>query len=122
MCDAVFDETNGSQVEQYDPDDIDDEEAPCDALRTMAIGDVRPQETNEDQSSSNEAAPPTKKMIKIKKVNKMKMIKIMRWAMIKGELSKMRMGMIKRSQDHSLIQELSKPFNVIIQSITFLVP
>jgi hypothetical protein len=122
MCDAVFDETNGSQVEQYDPDDIDDEEAPCDALRTMAIGDVRPQETNEDQSSSNEAAPPTKKMIKIKKVNKMKMIKIMRWAMIKGELSKMRMGMIKRSQDHSLIQELGKPFNVIIQSITFLVP
>jgi hypothetical protein len=59
-CDAVFDETNGSQVEQYDVDDVDDEEAPCDALRNMAIGDVRPQEANEDQSSSNEAAPPTK--------------------------------------------------------------
>jgi hypothetical protein len=58
-CDAVFDETNSSQVEQYDLDDVDDEEAPCDALRTMAIGDVRLQETNEDQSSSNEAAPPT---------------------------------------------------------------
>jgi hypothetical protein len=28
-------------------------------LRTMAIGDVRPQEVNEDQPSSNEAAPPT---------------------------------------------------------------
>jgi hypothetical protein len=42
MCDAVFDETNGSQVEQYDFDDIDNEEAPCDALRKMAIGDVRP--------------------------------------------------------------------------------
>jgi transposase InsO family protein len=41
-CDAVFDETNGSQVEQYDLDDVDNEEAPCDALRTMAIGDVRP--------------------------------------------------------------------------------
>jgi hypothetical protein len=25
----------------------------------MAIGDVRPQEANEDQSSSNEATPPT---------------------------------------------------------------
>jgi hypothetical protein len=25
----------------------------------MAIGDVRPQETNEDEPSSNEAAPPT---------------------------------------------------------------
>jgi hypothetical protein len=58
-CDAVFDETNSSQVEQYDFDDVDGEEAPCDALRIMAIGDVRPQEVNEDQPSSNEAAPPT---------------------------------------------------------------
>jgi hypothetical protein len=58
MCDAVFDETNGSQVEQYNLDDVDEVEAPCDALRTMTIGDVRPQETNEDQPSSNEATPP----------------------------------------------------------------
>jgi hypothetical protein len=58
-CDAVFDETNGYQVEQYDLDDVDDEEAPCDALRTMAISNVRPQEVNEDQPSSNEVAPPT---------------------------------------------------------------
>jgi hypothetical protein len=58
-CDAVFDETNGSQVEQYDLNDVDDEDDPCDALRTMATGDVRPQEANEDQPSSNEAAPPT---------------------------------------------------------------
>jgi hypothetical protein len=36
-CDVVFDETNDSQVEQYDLDDVDNEEAPCDALRTMAI-------------------------------------------------------------------------------------
>jgi hypothetical protein len=59
MCDAVFDETNGSQVEQYDLDNVDDEEAPYDTLRTMTIGDVRPQEANEDQPSSNEATPPT---------------------------------------------------------------
>jgi hypothetical protein len=59
MCNVVFDETNGSKVEQYDLDDGDDEEAPCDALRTMAIGDMRPQEANEHQPSSNEAAPPT---------------------------------------------------------------
>jgi hypothetical protein len=58
-CDVVFDETNGSQVEQYDLDDVDDEETPCDALRKMTVGDVRPQEANEDQQSSNEAAPPT---------------------------------------------------------------
>jgi hypothetical protein len=42
-----------------------------------------------------------KNMIKIKKVNKMKMmIKIKTWAMIKEELSKMKMKMIKRSQNH----------------------
>jgi hypothetical protein len=55
----VFDETNGSQVEQYDLDDIDDEEALYDALRKMVTGDVRPQEANEDQPSLNEVAPPT---------------------------------------------------------------
>jgi hypothetical protein len=66
-----------------------------------------------------------KKMIKIKKVNKMKMMtKIMRWEMIKGELSKMKMEMIKKSQDHhhSLIQELGKPFSVTIRLTTFLEP
>jgi hypothetical protein len=65
-----------------------------------------------------------KKMIKIKKVNKMKMmIKIMIWATIKGELSLMKMEMIKTSQDHhhKRIQELDKSFNVIIWSMTFLV-
>jgi hypothetical protein len=124
IYDAVFDETNDSQVEQYDLDNVDDEETPCDALRNIVVGDVRPQEANEDQPSSNEAAPPTKMMIKTKKVNKMKMmIKIMIWAMIKEDLSKMKIKMIK-SQDHhhSLIQELGKPFNVIIRSTTFLVP
>jgi hypothetical protein len=48
-------------VEQYDLDDVYDEEDSCDALRTMAIGDVRPQEVNEDQPSSNKSAPPTQK-------------------------------------------------------------
>jgi hypothetical protein len=43
-CDIVFDETNGSQVEQVDLDELDDEEAPCVALRNMSIGDVCPKE------------------------------------------------------------------------------
>jgi hypothetical protein len=60
----VFDETNGSQVEQVDLDELDDEEAPCVALRNMSIGDVCPKESEEpphaqDQpSSSNQASPP----------------------------------------------------------------
>jgi hypothetical protein len=41
-CDTMFDETNGSQVEQYDLNVVDDEEAPCETLQRMAIGDVRP--------------------------------------------------------------------------------
>jgi hypothetical protein len=64
-CDIVFDETNGSQVEQVDLDELDDEEAPCIALKNMSIGDVFPKEPEEppqaqDQpSSSNQASPPT---------------------------------------------------------------
>jgi hypothetical protein len=46
-CDIVFDETNGSQVEQVDLDELDDEEAPCVALRNMSIGDVCPKESEE---------------------------------------------------------------------------
>jgi hypothetical protein len=64
-CDIVFDETNGSQVEQVDLDELDDEEASCVALRNMSIGDVCPKESEgptqaQDQpSSSMQASPPT---------------------------------------------------------------
>jgi hypothetical protein len=61
----VFDETNGSQVEQVDLDELYDEEALCVALRNMSMGDVCPKESEEppqaqDQpSSSMQASPPT---------------------------------------------------------------
>jgi hypothetical protein len=61
----VFDETNGSQVEQVHLDELDDEEAPCVVLRNMSIGEVCPKESEEpsqaqDQpSSSMQASPPT---------------------------------------------------------------
>jgi hypothetical protein len=61
----VFDKTNGSQVEQVDLDELDDEEAPCVALRNMSIGDVCPKESEEapqaqdKPSSSIQASPPT---------------------------------------------------------------
>jgi hypothetical protein len=59
--DVVFDETNGSPREQVDLDDIDEDEVPTAAMRTMAIGDVRPHELQEqDQpSSSTMVHPPT---------------------------------------------------------------
>jgi hypothetical protein len=61
----VFSETNGSQVEQVDLDELDDEDAPSIALRNMSIRDVCTQEPEEpsqaqDQpSSSIQASPPT---------------------------------------------------------------
>jgi hypothetical protein len=42
--DVVFDETNGSPREQVDLDDIDEDDVLTAAMRTMAIGDVRPQD------------------------------------------------------------------------------
>ena len=64
-CDVVFDETNGSQVEQVDLDEIGEEQAPCIVLRNMSIGDVCPKESEEppqaqDQLSfSMQASPAT---------------------------------------------------------------
>jgi hypothetical protein len=59
--DVIFDETNGSPREQVDLDDIDEDDVPTAVIRTMAIGDVRPQEQQEqDQpSSSTMVHPPT---------------------------------------------------------------
>jgi hypothetical protein len=62
-CDIVFDETNGSQLEQVDLDELDNEEAPCVALRNMSIRDVCPKESDkpiqaQDQSSSSMQEPP----------------------------------------------------------------
>jgi hypothetical protein len=63
-CDAVFDETNGSQKDQVDLDLVQDEEAPCDALQRMAIGDVRPQDPNDQpqEPSPNDTTPPTQEL------------------------------------------------------------
>jgi DNA-nicking Smr family endonuclease len=49
----VFDETNGSQVEQFDLDVVDDDEAPYEALQRMAIGDVRPQDWIEPRAPND---------------------------------------------------------------------
>jgi hypothetical protein len=51
-------------VEQVDLDELDDEEAPCVALRDMSIGDMCPKESEEptqaqDQPSSSIQASPT---------------------------------------------------------------
>jgi hypothetical protein len=58
-CDVVFDDINGSPREQVDHDDVDANEVPTVAMRTMAIGDVRPQKQQyQDQHSSSTMAQP----------------------------------------------------------------
>jgi hypothetical protein len=59
-CDAVFDETDGSQKEQVDLDLVDDEEAPCDTLQRMAIGNEEaPHDPNDQlqEPSPNDTTP-----------------------------------------------------------------
>jgi hypothetical protein len=111
MCDAVFDETIGSQVEQYNLDDVDDEEAPCDALRTMSISDVRAQEANEDQPYSNEVAPSIEEGEQDEDDDQDHEM-----GNDQGGDQKDEDGDDKKSQGHhhSLIQELGKSFNMTI--------
>ena len=42
--DVTFDESNGSQVEQVDSSIVGKEDPPCEAIKQLAIGDIRPQE------------------------------------------------------------------------------
>jgi hypothetical protein len=65
--DVVFDETNGSPREQVDLDDIDEDEVPTAAMRTMAIGDVRPHELHEQDQpfSSTIVHPPTQEDVQV---------------------------------------------------------
>jgi hypothetical protein len=65
--DVIFDESNGSQKEQVYLDDIDEDEVPTASMRTMAIGDVRPQELQkQDQpSSSTLVHPPTQDDVQV---------------------------------------------------------
>jgi hypothetical protein len=61
FSDVVFDETNGSPREQVDLYDVDEDEILTTTMRTIAIGDVRPQELQEQDQPSSSAMvqPPT---------------------------------------------------------------
>jgi hypothetical protein len=87
----VFDETNGSQVEQVDLDELDDEEAPCVALRNMSIGDVCPKSLHKYKINHH---LPCKHLHQLKTRIKLKMMKmkikrtshLKRKTWIKGEM------------------------------------
>jgi hypothetical protein len=42
--DVTFDKSNGSQIEQVDSSVVGREDPPCDAIKQLAIGDIRSQE------------------------------------------------------------------------------
>ena len=46
--DVTFDESNGSQ-EKIDPSFIEKEELPCEAIKKLALGEVKPQERKEHE-------------------------------------------------------------------------
>jgi hypothetical protein len=61
LATLYFDETNCSPREQVDLDNINEDDVPTDAIHTIAIGDVRPQEhqVQDQPSSSIMVQPPT---------------------------------------------------------------
>jgi hypothetical protein len=106
-CDIVVDETNGSQVEQVDLDELDDEEAPCVALWNMSIGDVYPRNPKSlHKHKINHHLPikhlhPLKMRIRLKtmKMKIKRMSHLKRRTMIKGEMKLIKTGkMIKRNR------------------------
>jgi hypothetical protein len=130
-CYIVFDETNGSQVEQVDLDELDDEEAPCIALRNMSIGDLCPKESEEppqaqDQpSSSIQASTPTQdeELAQEDEDQDQDDEHLKRRTLIKGEMKMIKTRkMIKkfRIKDHHT-QESTKQFKEITPLIPFLV-
>jgi hypothetical protein len=122
-CDIVFDETNGSQVEQVDLDELDDEEALCVALRNMSIGMCvlrNPKSLHKDKINRH---LPCKDLHQLKMRIKLKMMKIKikkmshlkRRTMIKGEIKLIKTRkMIKKFRVKDChIQDSTKRFKEI---------
>jgi hypothetical protein len=107
--DIVFDETNGSPREQVDLDDVDEDDVPPATIRTMAMGDVRPQEQQEqDQPSSSTTVHPQLKMMNMF---------LKRRRVIKGEHKKTKLWRKKHHRPLQLKSE--RRFKGIIPSTRF---
>jgi hypothetical protein len=113
-CDIVFDDTNGSQVEQVDLDELDDEEAPCVALRNMSIGDCALRNPKSLHMHKINHLPPCKHLHQPKMRIKLKMMKmkIKRRTMIKGEMLMIKIRKMMRVQGRRT-QESTKQYNEI---------
>jgi hypothetical protein len=58
--DLTFDESNGSQVEQVDLNIVGNEKPSCEAIKQLAIGNVRPAEAQEEDEEQLQASTPLK--------------------------------------------------------------
>jgi hypothetical protein len=54
----TVDESNGSQVEQVDLNVVGNEKPSCEAIKQLAIGDVRPLEAQEEDENQVQASTP----------------------------------------------------------------
>jgi hypothetical protein len=116
----VFDETNGSQVEQVDLDELDDEEAPCVTLRNMSIGDGVLRNPKSLHKHKINHHLPFKHLHQLKMRNRLKMMKnkikkmshLKRRTMIKGEMIMIKTRKMNRDKDR-LTQESTKRYNEI---------
>jgi hypothetical protein len=121
-CDVVFDETNGSQVEQVDLDEIGNEEAPCIALRNMSIGMCVLKNPKSLQMHKINHPPPRKHLHQLKMRMRLKLMKekikemshLKMTAMIKGEMQMIKTRRMKSKDRHT--QESTKPSNEITPS------
>jgi hypothetical protein len=127
----VFDETNGSQVEQVDLYELDDEEAPRVALRNMSIGNVCPKKSEEPTQAQDHRHLPIKHLHQLKMRSRLKMMKmkikrmshLKRRTMIKGEMIMIKTRKMSRKfrvKDRHT-QESTKQFNKITPSTPYLV-
>jgi hypothetical protein len=117
-CDIVFDETNDSQVEQVDLDELDDEEAPCVAL-TCPLGMCVLRIPKSLHMHKINCHLPYKHLHQIKMRIKLKMMRmkikksqLKRRTMIKGEMPMIKTRKMMRVQDR-LTQESTKQYNGI---------
>jgi hypothetical protein len=124
-CDIMFDETNGSQVGQVDLDELDDEEAPCVALRNMSIGDVslHKHKINRHLQIKHLHQLKMRNGFKVMKKKIKRMSHLKRRAMIKGEMMiiKTRKMIKKYKIKDRHTQESTKQFNEITPSTPSLV-
>jgi hypothetical protein len=127
--DIVFDETNGSQVEKVDLDELDDEEAPCVAQGTCLLEMCALRNPKSLHKHKINHHLPTKHLHQLKMRIMLKMMKIKRMShlkkrtMIKGEMKLMKTRkMIKKFRvKDRLTQESTKQFNEITPSTPSLV-